>query len=56
MPQPNTQPGVGLDALPESIRFSKLLTGNHLGRLANVHEAPVVSSSLEDEQPKNIVR
>ncbi|MCW5518414.1 flavin reductase family protein [Aureitalea sp. L0-47] len=32
--------GVGVDALPEAIRFSKVLTGNDLGMLANVEELP----------------
>lgn len=27
--------GIGIDALPEKIRYSKFLTGNHLGRLGN---------------------
>lgn len=56
VPKPNTQLGIGMDALPESLRFSKLLTGNHLGRLANVHEMPVVEPSFEDGQLKNIVQ
>src|SRR5215204_1557260 len=34
VPKPNTKLGIGIDSLPESIRFSKLLTGNHLGMLA----------------------
>lgn len=54
VPKPNTKLGIGIDALPESIRFSKLLTGNHLGLLANVHELPVVESSFDDEHLKNI--
>lgn len=54
VPKPNTQLGIGIDALPESIRFSKLLTGNHLGLLANVHEQPVVAPSFDDEHLKNI--
>jgi flavin reductase (DIM6/NTAB) family NADH-FMN oxidoreductase RutF len=32
--------GVGVDALPEAIRLSKVLTGNDLGQLANVEELP----------------
>lgn len=56
VPKPNTQLGIGIDALPESIRFSKLLTGNHLGMLANVHERPAVAPSFEDGHLKNIVQ
>ncbi len=54
--KPNTQLGIGVDALPESIRFSKILTGNHLGQLANVNELPVVAPSFDDEQLKNIIQ
>ena len=54
VPKPNTKLGIGIDALPESIRFSKQLTGNHLGLLANVHEMPVVEPSFDDEHLKNI--
>lgn len=32
--------GIGVDALPEHIRFSKVLTGNHLGQLGNVEQLP----------------
>ncbi|PWJ60002.1 flavin reductase (DIM6/NTAB) family NADH-FMN oxidoreductase RutF [Dyadobacter jejuensis] len=33
---PRPQMGIGVDALPESIRNSKILTGNDLGRLGSV--------------------
>lgn len=56
VPKPNTKLGIGIDALPEGIRFSKLLTGNHLGLLANVNELPVVEPSFDDEHLKNIVQ
>ena len=52
--KPNTELGIGLDNLPESIRNSKILTGNHLGQLANVHEMPFIDPSFEDEKLKNI--
>lgn len=54
VPKPNTKLGIGIDALPQSIRFSKRLTGNHLGLLANVHELPVVEASFDDDHLKNI--
>ena len=54
VPKPNVKLGIGIDALPESIRSSKLLTGNHLGMLGNVHELPVVEPSFEDDHLKNI--
>ncbi len=56
VPKPNTHLGIGIDSLPQSIRDSKILTGNHLGMLANVHELPVVEPSFDDEHLKNIVQ
>lgn len=52
--KPHTELGIGLDQLPESIRQSKILTGNHLGQLANVHEMPVIDPAFEDDTLKNI--
>jgi len=54
--KPNTQLGIGIDALPETIRNSKILTGNNLGQLANVHEYPIVDATFEDERLKNIIQ
>ncbi len=54
--KPNTHLGIGLDALPESIRNSKILRGNHLGQLANVNELPFVDPAFEDEKLKNIIQ
>lgn len=56
VPKPNVQLGIGFDALPESVRRSNILTGNHLGMLANVHELPVVEPSFDDEHLKNIIQ
>lgn len=52
--KPNTQLGIGVDALPEPIRNSRVLTGNNLGQLANVHELPTVDPAYEDERLKSI--
>lgn len=54
--KPNTKLGIGIDALPESIRFSNILNGNQLGQLANVHELPVVQPSFDDDHVKNIIQ
>ena len=54
--KPNTQLGIGIDALPETIRNSSILTGNNLGQLANVHDYPTVDATFEDEQLKNIIQ
>lgn len=40
VPKPNTKLGIGFDQLPEAIRNSKILSGNDLGRLANVEKLP----------------
>lgn len=54
--KPNVLLGIGIDALPASIRNSKILTGNHLGQLANVHEMPVVDPTFHDERLTHIVQ
>ena len=38
--KPLTTLGIGVDALPEEIKYSKILTGNHLGQLGNVMHLP----------------
>ncbi|CAN5199577.1 flavin reductase family protein [soil metagenome] len=38
--KPLTTLGIGIDQIPEHIRTSKVLTGNHLGQLGNVAEMP----------------
>jgi flavin reductase (DIM6/NTAB) family NADH-FMN oxidoreductase RutF len=53
--KPNTKLGIGVDALPENIRNSKILTGNNLGQLGNVHEMPVIDPSFDDEHLKHII-
>ena len=47
IPKPNIQLGVGIDGLPEHIRNSKILTGNHLGLLANVEVIPVIDPGIQ---------
>ena len=54
--KPNTELGIGVDALPESIRNSKILSGSDLGQLANVHEMPVIEPSFDDAHLKNIIQ
>lgn len=38
--KPLTTIGIGIDALPDHIRFSKILTGNYLGQLGNLEHLP----------------
>lgn len=54
--KPNTELGIGIDGLPESIRNSKILTGNNLGQLANVDEMPFVDPAFSDDKLKNIIQ
>lgn len=56
VPKPNTELGIGVDTLPESIRNSTILTGNNLGQLANVHEMPLVDPSFDDSNLKQIIQ
>lgn len=53
--QPVTQITIGFDALPESIKTSKVLTGNNIGQLAGLKEAPEKEAVLalkEEERVK----
>ncbi len=54
--KPNTELGIGVDALPSSIRNSNILTGNYLGQLANVKELPLIDPSFYDDRLKNIIQ
>lgn len=54
--KPNTKLGIGIDALPLSIRNSTILNGNNLGQLANVHEMPVIDPAFTDDTLKNIIQ
>lgn len=40
VPKPIDKKGIGVDAMPESIRKSVILTGNDLGKLGNVENLP----------------
>ncbi|MCF3108364.1 flavin reductase family protein [Niabella sp. CC-SYL272] len=46
--KPNTQLGMGIDALPAPIRNSGVLTGNDLGVLANATAMPAVDPEFTD--------
>jgi hypothetical protein len=56
VPKPNTQLGIGIDALPERIRRSTVLTGNNLGLLGNSTSLPVVTEPVYDERLTQILR
>ena len=40
VPKPLTSLGIGVDAIPETIRNSHILTGNDLGKLGNIDKLP----------------
>lgn len=40
VPKPLVTKGIGIDQLPENIKFSNIFTGNDLGMLANVERLP----------------
>ena len=54
--KPNIKLGIGFDALPASVRASKILSGNDLGLLANVHETPEIDAAFEDDHLKQIIQ
>ncbi|PSL49578.1 flavin reductase (DIM6/NTAB) family NADH-FMN oxidoreductase RutF [Chitinophaga niastensis] len=54
--KPNTKLGIGVDALPLSIRNSHILTGNNLGQLGNVNEVPFINAAFNDDHLKNIIQ
>lgn len=47
VPKPNEKVGIGIDQLPHEVRTSSVLTGNDLGRLANVAQLPDEASIKE---------
>ncbi len=56
VPKPLTSLGIGVDAIPEEIRFSKILSGNDLGLLGNVETLPgkeeILSFSIREDVKK----
>lgn len=54
--KPNLRSGIGMDALPAAIRNSAVLTGNHLGMLANVYQLPEINTMYEDERLTHIIQ
>ncbi len=56
VPKPNMLLGIGVDALPASIKQSRILTGNNLGLLANCTSIPVVAEIIEDGRLTDIFK
>lgn len=53
--KPNINIGIGFDQLPDAIRQSSFLTGNDLGKLANVSEIPAVDADFTDDHLTHII-
>jgi hypothetical protein len=54
--KPNVKLGIGIDSLPATVKNSSILTGNHLGQLANVHEMPAIDPAFDDDHLKQIIQ
>ena len=54
--KPNMQLGMGIDALPVSIRNSRIFSGNDLGQLANCTRIPDVDPGYDDAHLKQIIQ
>jgi flavin reductase (DIM6/NTAB) family NADH-FMN oxidoreductase RutF len=50
VPKPNEKLGMGFDQLPEAIRKSAVLSGNDLGKLANVERLPDMADAATFRQ------
>jgi len=59
VPKPLSTLGIGVDALPDSIKLSKVLTGNDLGMLANIEKIPsleeVKDFVVSDKELKSLI-
>lgn len=54
--KPVAELGIGIDALPDTIKNSKILNGNHLGQLANVYSMPLTDVLFNDAHVKYIIQ
>jgi len=54
--KPNVELGIGVDALPEHIRNSRILTGNNLGMLGNSTAVPIISEAFYDDRLSAILK
>ncbi len=54
--KPNVELGIGIDALPQAIRHSPVLTGNDLGILGNCTSIPFVAEPVFDDRLSSILK
>ncbi len=52
--KPLTKKGIGVDQLPADIRLSQVLTGNELGKLANVEDLPMLADLWHLQVPDKL--
>ncbi len=50
VPKPLAEPGIGIDLLPKSIKNSRILTGNDLGKLANIKSLPGPREAFSEDE------
>ena len=55
IPKPLRTKGIGVDQLPDHVRNSPVLTGNDLGRLANIEALPDQDMIAQSKQSKEII-
>ena len=58
VPKPITTIGIGVDSIPNDIRYSHVLTGNDLGKLGNVEHLPsaeAIAAKSADAQVQSIL-
>lgn len=55
IPKPLLTKGIGVDALPEKVRNSSVLTGNNLGRLGNIESLPDAAALGEMAEKPEVV-
>jgi flavin reductase (DIM6/NTAB) family NADH-FMN oxidoreductase RutF len=53
--KPLTTLGIGVDQIPNSIKNSKILTGNNLGQLGNIEKLPSKNESIEFIESRKII-
>ena len=54
--KPDIKTGIGIDALPASVRNSHIFSGNDLGLLGSVSELPSIDLSFDDPRLKDIIQ
>lgn len=55
IPKPLSTLGIGVDALPETVKNSSILTGNNLGMLGNVEALPLIEDVNAFAEAKGLV-